>query len=73
MTVYHGKVVQIVGTVESEHVPFSDPEAITDVRLLWLSVPRDNPGHSISIANKEQSLISIMTYVVCVGIAYEFY
>jgi len=54
--------------VKYEHVPFSAPEAIADVRLLRLSVAMNDPGCGISVANKEQRLVSMMTYVVCAGI-----
>ena len=69
LAVCHGRAVLVVWLVNYEHVPFFTPEAITDVRLLRLSVAMNDPGCGISVANKEQRLVSMMTYVVCAGIA----
>jgi len=69
LTVCRGRAVLVVWLVNYEYVPFSAPKGITDVRLLRLSVAMNDPGCGICIAKKEQRLVSMMTYVVCAGIA----
>jgi hypothetical protein len=54
--VYHERLLLVVWSGKSEHIPFSAPEAITNLRRLRLSVVMDDPGRGISVANKEQRM-----------------